>query len=44
MTGISSVMIHYPPWYGHEKTVASLELFAAEVAPKFRPQPARKRA
>jgi alkanesulfonate monooxygenase SsuD/methylene tetrahydromethanopterin reductase-like flavin-dependent oxidoreductase (luciferase family) len=45
MTGISSVMLHYPPWYGPEKTLASLELFATEVAPKFRPpQPARKRA
>jgi alkanesulfonate monooxygenase SsuD/methylene tetrahydromethanopterin reductase-like flavin-dependent oxidoreductase (luciferase family) len=45
MTGISSVMVHYPPWYGHEKTVASLELFAAEVAPKFRPpERTRKRA
>jgi alkanesulfonate monooxygenase SsuD/methylene tetrahydromethanopterin reductase-like flavin-dependent oxidoreductase (luciferase family) len=45
MTGIKSVMLHYPPWYGAEKTAAMLELFAAEVAPKFRPpQPARKRA
>ncbi|MPZ57008.1 MAG: LLM class flavin-dependent oxidoreductase [Rhizobiales bacterium] len=45
MTGISSVMLHYPPWYGVDKTVASLEMFATEVAPKFRPpQPARKRA
>jgi alkanesulfonate monooxygenase SsuD/methylene tetrahydromethanopterin reductase-like flavin-dependent oxidoreductase (luciferase family) len=45
MTGISSVMLHYPPWYGPEKTLASLEMFATEVAPKFRPpEPARKRA
>jgi alkanesulfonate monooxygenase SsuD/methylene tetrahydromethanopterin reductase-like flavin-dependent oxidoreductase (luciferase family) len=45
MTGIKSVMLHYPPWYGPEKTAASLELFATEVAPKFRPpEPARKRA
>ena len=44
-TGISSVMLHYPPWYGVEKTVASLEMFATEVAPKFRPpEPQRKRA
>jgi alkanesulfonate monooxygenase SsuD/methylene tetrahydromethanopterin reductase-like flavin-dependent oxidoreductase (luciferase family) len=43
--GIASVMIHYPPWYGPEKTLASLELFATEVAPKFRPpEPARRRA
>jgi hypothetical protein len=35
-------MVHYPPWYGAEKTLASLELFASEVAPKLRadaPQP-----
>lgn len=45
MAGISSVMLHYPPWYGNEKTLASLELFATEVAPKLRPPtPARKRA
>jgi hypothetical protein len=29
-------MLHYPPWYGAEKALASLELFAAEVMPKFR--------
>jgi alkanesulfonate monooxygenase SsuD/methylene tetrahydromethanopterin reductase-like flavin-dependent oxidoreductase (luciferase family) len=45
MTGIKSVMLHYPPWYGAEKTAAMLELFATEVAPKFRPpHPVRKRA
>jgi alkanesulfonate monooxygenase SsuD/methylene tetrahydromethanopterin reductase-like flavin-dependent oxidoreductase (luciferase family) len=45
MTGIKSVMLHYPPWYGAEKTRASLEMFATEVAPKFRPpERARKRA
>lgn len=45
MTGIRSLMLHYPPWYGPEKTNASLEMFATEVAPKFRPpEPARKRA
>jgi alkanesulfonate monooxygenase SsuD/methylene tetrahydromethanopterin reductase-like flavin-dependent oxidoreductase (luciferase family) len=37
MTGISSLMLHYPPWYGPDKTAAMLELFATEVAPKFRP-------
>ncbi|HEY7666078.1 MAG TPA: LLM class flavin-dependent oxidoreductase [Xanthobacteraceae bacterium] len=36
MTGASSVMLHYPPWYGVDKALASLELFAAEVAPKLR--------
>jgi alkanesulfonate monooxygenase SsuD/methylene tetrahydromethanopterin reductase-like flavin-dependent oxidoreductase (luciferase family) len=44
-TGVNSVMLHYPPWYGVEKALASLELFAAEVMPKFRPAPrARARA
>jgi alkanesulfonate monooxygenase SsuD/methylene tetrahydromethanopterin reductase-like flavin-dependent oxidoreductase (luciferase family) len=41
----ASIMLHFPPWYGHEKAVASLELFAAEVMPKFRETPrAQKRA
>jgi alkanesulfonate monooxygenase SsuD/methylene tetrahydromethanopterin reductase-like flavin-dependent oxidoreductase (luciferase family) len=45
MTGATSVMLHYPPWYGVEKALASLELFANEVAPKLRTkQPARMRA
>jgi alkanesulfonate monooxygenase SsuD/methylene tetrahydromethanopterin reductase-like flavin-dependent oxidoreductase (luciferase family) len=34
--GASSIMVHYPPWYGIEKALASLELFATEVAPKLR--------
>ena len=45
MTGATSVMLHYPPWYGVEKALASLELFATEVAPKLRAkEPVRKRA
>jgi alkanesulfonate monooxygenase SsuD/methylene tetrahydromethanopterin reductase-like flavin-dependent oxidoreductase (luciferase family) len=45
MTGATSVMLHYPPWYGVDKALASLELFATEVAPKLRTtQPARMRA
>jgi alkanesulfonate monooxygenase SsuD/methylene tetrahydromethanopterin reductase-like flavin-dependent oxidoreductase (luciferase family) len=36
MTGASSIMLHYPPWYGGERTLASLELFADEVMPKFK--------
>jgi alkanesulfonate monooxygenase SsuD/methylene tetrahydromethanopterin reductase-like flavin-dependent oxidoreductase (luciferase family) len=45
MTGATSVMLHYPPWYGVEKALASLDLFASEVAPKLRTkQPARMRA
>ena len=35
-TGAASIMLHYPPWYGIEKALASLELFAAEVMPKFK--------
>jgi alkanesulfonate monooxygenase SsuD/methylene tetrahydromethanopterin reductase-like flavin-dependent oxidoreductase (luciferase family) len=36
MTGARSIMLHYPPWYGVDKALASLELFATEVAPKLR--------
>ncbi len=36
MTGATSIMVHYPPWYGVEKALASLALFATEVAPKLR--------
>jgi alkanesulfonate monooxygenase SsuD/methylene tetrahydromethanopterin reductase-like flavin-dependent oxidoreductase (luciferase family) len=32
----ASIMLHFPPWYGAEKALASLELFAGEVIPKFR--------
>ncbi|MGO8914384.1 MAG: LLM class flavin-dependent oxidoreductase [Stellaceae bacterium] len=39
MTGVSSIMLHYPPWYGIDKALASLELFAAEVMPKFKEAP-----
>jgi alkanesulfonate monooxygenase SsuD/methylene tetrahydromethanopterin reductase-like flavin-dependent oxidoreductase (luciferase family) len=45
MTGASSVMLHYPPWYGVDKALASLELFAREVMPKLSSRkPAQKRA
>jgi alkanesulfonate monooxygenase SsuD/methylene tetrahydromethanopterin reductase-like flavin-dependent oxidoreductase (luciferase family) len=45
MAGNSSIMLHFPPWYGAEKALASLELFAAEVMPKFTASPrAQKRA
>jgi len=36
MTGATSLMLHYPPWYGIDKALASLALFATEVIPKFR--------
>ena len=39
MAGNASVMLHFPPWYGAEKALASLELFAAEVMPKFKQSP-----
>jgi alkanesulfonate monooxygenase SsuD/methylene tetrahydromethanopterin reductase-like flavin-dependent oxidoreductase (luciferase family) len=32
----ASLMLHFPPWYGADKALASLEMFAAEVMPKFR--------
>ena len=36
-TGLSSLMLHYPPWYGTDKAKASLELFAREVMLRVRP-------
>jgi alkanesulfonate monooxygenase SsuD/methylene tetrahydromethanopterin reductase-like flavin-dependent oxidoreductase (luciferase family) len=33
--GANSLMLHYPPWYGADKAIASLELFSREVMPKF---------
>jgi hypothetical protein len=45
MTGLASLMLHFPPWYGVDKVLASLEMFASEVMPKFKAgAPARKRA
>jgi len=45
MTGAGSIMLHYPPWYGAEKSLASLELFADAVIPKFQTrQPAKVHA
>jgi alkanesulfonate monooxygenase SsuD/methylene tetrahydromethanopterin reductase-like flavin-dependent oxidoreductase (luciferase family) len=45
LTGVSSLMLHFPPWYGPERVLASLELFAAEVMPRFKGGAAmRKRA
>jgi alkanesulfonate monooxygenase SsuD/methylene tetrahydromethanopterin reductase-like flavin-dependent oxidoreductase (luciferase family) len=36
MTGAASIMLHYPPWYGSENALASLELFAREVMPRVK--------
>ena len=42
-TGMTSLLLHYPPYYGREKTMKSLKLFAERVIPAFRP-PARRAA
>ena len=39
-TGMTSLLLHYPPYYGREKAMQSLKLFAERVIPAFRP-PAR---
>lgn len=36
-TGLTSLLLHYPPYYGHEKAMESLRLFAEQVIPEFRP-------
>jgi alkanesulfonate monooxygenase SsuD/methylene tetrahydromethanopterin reductase-like flavin-dependent oxidoreductase (luciferase family) len=33
--GADSLMLHYPPWYGSERALASLEMFSSEVMPHF---------
>jgi alkanesulfonate monooxygenase SsuD/methylene tetrahydromethanopterin reductase-like flavin-dependent oxidoreductase (luciferase family) len=35
-TGAASIMLHYPPLYGAERAVASLQRFADSVMPKLR--------
>jgi alkanesulfonate monooxygenase SsuD/methylene tetrahydromethanopterin reductase-like flavin-dependent oxidoreductase (luciferase family) len=35
-TGMSSLLLHYPPSYGHDKTMKSLRLFSEKVMPEFR--------
>jgi alkanesulfonate monooxygenase SsuD/methylene tetrahydromethanopterin reductase-like flavin-dependent oxidoreductase (luciferase family) len=42
-TGMTSLLLHYPPYYGREKTMRSLKLFAERVIPAFQP-PAQKAA
>lgn len=34
--GVDSIMVHYPPYYGPERTIAMLRLFAKEVLPHIR--------
>jgi len=36
-TGMSSLLLHYPPYYGAQKIRRSLQLFAERVMPAFRP-------
>jgi alkanesulfonate monooxygenase SsuD/methylene tetrahydromethanopterin reductase-like flavin-dependent oxidoreductase (luciferase family) len=40
-TGLTSLLLHYPPYYGHDKAMASLRLFAEKVMPEFRPPATR---
>jgi hypothetical protein len=40
----TSIMLHFPPWYGAQKALASLELFAREVMPRFRAEPRAQRS
>jgi alkanesulfonate monooxygenase SsuD/methylene tetrahydromethanopterin reductase-like flavin-dependent oxidoreductase (luciferase family) len=35
-TGMTSLLLHYPPYYGHDKAMKSLGLFAEKVMPEFR--------
>jgi alkanesulfonate monooxygenase SsuD/methylene tetrahydromethanopterin reductase-like flavin-dependent oxidoreductase (luciferase family) len=41
-TGLTSLLLHYPPYYGHENTMQSLRLFAERVMPEFRSPPRRE--
>ena len=36
MTGLTSLVLHYPPYYGPEKTLKMLRLFAETVIPELR--------
>lgn len=42
--GVNSLMLHYPPWYGSERALASLERFAGTVIPHFAAADAAPRA
>jgi alkanesulfonate monooxygenase SsuD/methylene tetrahydromethanopterin reductase-like flavin-dependent oxidoreductase (luciferase family) len=42
MTGLTSLLLHYPPYYGHDNTMRSLHLFAEHVMPEFRPPTQRE--
>ena len=36
VTGMTSLVLHYPPYYGAEKTIRMLRLFAEAVLPAFK--------
>ena len=38
-TGVTSLLLHYPPYYGHERAMRSIRLFAEQVMPEFRAAP-----
>ena len=38
-TGLTSLLLHYPPYYGHERALRSIRLFAEQVMPEFRAAP-----
>ena len=40
--GTTSIMLHYPPYYGLEKTLDMLRLFAKEVLPHVQAMDAPK--
>ena len=40
-TGLTSLLLHYPPYYGHDNAMRSLRLFAEKVMPEFRPPASR---
>ena len=42
--GATSIMLHYPPYYGPERTLAMLRLFAKEVLPHVQPPPSPRAA
>ena len=35
-TGLTSLLLHYPPYYGHDKAMRSLRLFAERVMPELK--------
>ncbi len=42
VTGMSSLVLHYPPYYGIERALRSLTLFATEVMPRLREDAAKE--